>query len=392
MAASPPAPAHTPHIARLDVLRALAFLGVFAFHMTGPYLFLKITWNGNWADFSQWPPVLYWLLPVGFGWLGVPLFFVLSGFCIHYSTLKRKAPFVTGDFYWRRFLRIYPAYIVCVIGCALLAPWLPEKYSDGAGQVAWQLVTHVLMVHNFTKMTFAGLNGALWSLAVEVQFYLLYPLLLLVMRRRWRMSWAQCLAVALVLNVVLYVYFSLTSKPYEMTHTRPTFSFPLVTWCTWILGAALAESYVEGKPLFTRPNAWLIGSALMLLAALVFRPLYVQGYLFSSVFFAVVLQRYLVVHAPLWTLERALAPVGLISYSLYLWHGPALQLVELWGSAWHLYSTPLQEAVYIALAGSALLFPFAWLSYRLCEVAAPKWIAALASRRNASASPGVTVS
>ena len=108
-------PTHTPHIARLDVLRALAFLGVFTFHMTGPFLFLKITWNGNWADFSAWPPVLYGLLPVAFGWLGVPLFFVLSGFCIHYSTLKRTAPFATGDFYWRRFLRIYPAYFVCVV-------------------------------------------------------------------------------------------------------------------------------------------------------------------------------------------------------------------------------------------------------------------------------------
>lgn len=391
MASSPAGLKHTPHIARLDVLRALAFLGVFTFHMTGPFLFLKITWSGNWADLSKWPPELYWMLPVGFGWLGVPLFFVLSGFCIHYSTLKRKTPFTTGDFYWRRFLRIYPAYVVCVVVCALLSPWLPEKYSDGWGQVSWQLITHLLMIHNFTKMTFAGLNGALWSLGVEAQFYLLYPLLLLGMKHRWRLSWGQCLAVALALNFVLFAYFSLTSKPYEMNHTRPTFSFPLVTWCTWVLGAALAEAYVEGKPLFTRPNAWLVGSAAMLVLALLYRPLYVQGYLFGSVFFAVVMQRYLALHAPLVIVERLLAPVGLISYSLYLWHGPALQLVELGGSLFRVYSTPLEQAIYIVLAGSSLLFPVAWLSYRLFEVSAPKWIALAAPKRNEAASPGAVL-
>jgi len=359
----------TPHIARLDVLRALAFLSVYTYHMTGTFSFLKLTWNGNWLNYSNWPPVLYFMLPVGFGWLGVPLFFVLSGFCIHYSTLQSAKTFEVGNFYWRRFLRIYPAYFVCVVICSLLSPWLQPKYFD-----AWQVISHLLMIHNYTKMTFEGINAALWSLAVEMQFYLLYPFLLLVMRRR--LSWGQCLAVALIFNAVLQLYFSLTSRPYEMNHTRPTFSFPLVTWCDWILGAALAEAYLTGKPLFTRPNVWLVFSAVMLLLALNFRPLYVQGYLFGSVFFAVVMQRYLAVHAPLLRFERWLVPIGLISYSLYLWHGPVLLLVEGWGKSYHLDADPLRFAIYIILAGSVILFPFAWLSHRLLELTVPRWLAA----------------
>jgi peptidoglycan/LPS O-acetylase OafA/YrhL len=376
MAASAPGPSHTPHIARLDVLRALAFLGVYTFHMTGPFPALKLTWNGNWFNYAHWPAVLYPLLPVGMGWLGVPLFFVLSGFCIHYSTLKRggEGNFSTGDFYWRRWLRIYPAYFVCVVVCALLSPWLLIKYFNG-----WQVVAHLFMVHNFLKMTFEGLNGPLWSLGVEAQFYLLYPFLLLVMRRR--LSWGQCLGVALVLNLVLATWFSLKSQPYEMTPIRPTFSFPLVTWCDWILGAALAEAYVEGKPLFTRPNAWLVGSGALLLLAMNFRPLYVQGFLFGSVFFAVMMQRYLSWRAPLGGLERALAPIGLISYSLYLWHQPVQLLVVRWGYEHRLDQTPVLFAVFNAVVASLFLFPLAWLSYRVFETAVPRWLAGLAKKK-----------
>jgi peptidoglycan/LPS O-acetylase OafA/YrhL len=378
MSAPAPGPSHTPHIARLDVLRALAFLGVYTFHMTGPFPALKLTWNGNWFDYSHWPAVLYPLLPVGMGWLGVPLFFVLSGFCIHYSTLQRggEGKFSTGDFYWRRWLRIYPTYFVCVIICALLSPWLLIKYFNG-----WQVVTHLLMIHNLFKETFEGLNGPLWSLGVESQFYLLYPFLLLVMRRR--LSWGQCLGVALICNLVLTTYFSLTSEPYQMNHTRTTFSFPLVTWCDWILGAALAEAYVEGKPLFTRPNAWLVGSAVMLLLSLNYRPLWVQGFLFGSVFFAVVMQRYLSWRAPLGWLERALVPIGLISYSLYLWHQPVQLLVVRWGYEHQLDQTPVWFAVFNAVVASIFLFPLAWLSYRVFETTVPRWLAGLVKKKRA---------
>jgi len=383
MAAPTPGPAHTPHIARLDVLRALAFLGVYTFHMTGPFPALKLTWNGNWFNYANWPPVLYWLLPVGMGWLGVPLFFVLSGFCIHYSTLKRGGAghFSTGDFYWRRWLRIYPTYFVCVIVCALLAPWLPIKYFSNWQEATGQLTTHLLMIHNLVKMTFEGINGPMWSLGVEAQFYLLYPFLLLVMRRR--LSWGQCLCVALALNFLIATWLSFKSHAYEMTPIRSTFSFPLVTWCDWILGAMLAEAYVEGRPLFRRPALWLLGSGALLLFAMNFRPLYVQGFLFSSVFFAAMMQGYLSWRSPLAWVERALAPVGLISYSLYLWHQPVQLLVMRWGQTRGLDNAPVVFAVYNAVVASVILFPLAWLSYRVLETAVPRWLATMAKKKRA---------
>jgi len=366
------------HISRLDVLRAAAFLAVFTFHISGSFPFFKLTWTGVFLDYSAWPKETLFLLPVSFGWLGVALFFVLSGFCIHYSTLRRKTAFTTPDFYWRRFLRIYPAYIVCLIVVTILSPWLPIRYFN-----FWQIASHVLMVHNFFKATFFGLNGVLWSLGVETQFYLLYPLLIYLVHRR--MSWSQCLVMALIFNIFFQIYFSLTAEAYAMTPVRTTWSFPLVTWCDWILGACLAEAYVKKEPVFRREGLWLAGSGIMLIIALNIRTLNVQAYLFSSVFFAVLMQRYLSIQAPLNRIERGLVPVGLVSYSLYLWHQPILLLLDEWASAHHLYTTPLRQAFIEVVAGTAFLAPIAVISYYLFEIGAPAWIRAACAKRELAA-------
>ena len=99
------------------------------------------------------------------------------------------------------------------------------------------------------------------------------------------------------------------------------------------------------------------------------------------------MQRYLVTRAPLLWIERRLVPIGLISYSLYLWHGPVLMLVEGWGAKYHAYSTPLGEAIYILTVGSLFLFPFAWLSHRVLEVAAPAALRAAVEKRKARKEP-----
>jgi peptidoglycan/LPS O-acetylase OafA/YrhL len=104
----------------------------------------------------------------------VPLFFVISGFCIHYSFL-RSGEFNGRQFFWRRFWRIYPAYIVAVLIFSITKPaaiWPPMS--------SLQVVSHVLFFHNVTFETFFGINSSFWSIAVEVQLYLLFPVLLLM--------------------------------------------------------------------------------------------------------------------------------------------------------------------------------------------------------------------
>ena len=367
------------HIARLDVARALAFLGVYAFHFTGNFPRASIPWNGQVRDFSAWPREALVLFPVVYGWLGVTLFFVLSGFCIHYSTRLRPGTFSARDFFWRRFLRLYPAYLVALAVTGVLDLWLPSKYLN-----FWQFPVHLLLIHNFFNETFFGINSAFWSLAVEAQFYLLYPLLLLL-SARWNLS--KCLVLALALNLISYVFFGLTSTSANPVHV--TWSMPLVTWCDWILGALLAEAFLAGRKIFAREKTWLVCCGLFLILGDRFKMIHVQGYLIGSVFFTVALQWYLGQRRPLHFFERALIPVGIVSYSLYLWHVPIEVGVDALGRRWHLFTTPMGHVFFDVAAASLLCAPVAAASYYFLEVKAAIWIRSLFTPSRAPSLPGI---
>src|SRR6476469_3517467 len=129
---SPQTPAERPCMVReqnragtygADVLRGVAILMVIAYHSFGSAWGWYVPWNGWLRDFSHAPSQpLLWFYPITFGWAGVALFFVISGFCIHYSFL-RSGQFEAGQFFWRRLWRIYPAYIVALLTVTLAIPY-----------------------------------------------------------------------------------------------------------------------------------------------------------------------------------------------------------------------------------------------------------------------------
>jgi peptidoglycan/LPS O-acetylase OafA/YrhL len=157
-----------PPIARqrlqfLDGLRGLAILLVILFHA-----------------YSRWPRVVPYHdrfadLPLfECGWVGVQLFFLISGFVI-LMTIERCRGF--GEFMWKRWLRLFPAMLVCSALVYLTAPLVPERpYGHPALQ---QLVAGLLFVDPdtlafFTHHHFGVIEGSFWSLFVEVKFYLLF--------------------------------------------------------------------------------------------------------------------------------------------------------------------------------------------------------------------------
>src|SRR5213595_4046815 len=119
-----------------------------------------------------------------FGWIGVDLFFVLSGYLIGgqlLAPLAREQSIKLGRFFARRVLRIMPAYFVILAVYFLLPLW--REYPDMA-QPLWKFLLSVqnIALHGGTAFSHA------WSLAVEDQFYLVLPLLLLVLYPRPRAS------------------------------------------------------------------------------------------------------------------------------------------------------------------------------------------------------------
>ncbi|WP_375771353.1 acyltransferase [Archangium gephyra] len=153
------APVSSERFPGLDALRVFAILGVVGRHY--PH-------TGAPAWFAE---------PTRFGWVGVDLFFVLSGFLIGRQLLEPVARGELprwGTFYLRRVFRILPSYWV-VLAVYALAPWAG---SNDAMAPLWRFLT---FTQNFVSGS--GAFGHAWSLCVEEQFYLVLPLLVLALHR-----------------------------------------------------------------------------------------------------------------------------------------------------------------------------------------------------------------
>lgn len=152
----------------IDALRGFACLWVLVHHS---FESLPANVTTSVFPFNVFAPV------ARIGWLGVSLFLVLSGFCLYYPLVRRTEPRAVNlnlkQFARRRAMRILPPYMAVVALFTGIA-WYGVDWIETVR--TRDLVTHVFMVHNFFPSTFASINPALWSLALEVQLYIIFPL------------------------------------------------------------------------------------------------------------------------------------------------------------------------------------------------------------------------
>lgn len=267
------------------------------------------------------------------GALGVPLFFVISGFCIHLSYARRqresgRSNFQFASFWKRRLWRLYPTYFVvlcCSMGLIVITymttPSAPVLAAYPPPQPLWMagdFLTHTFMLHGFfPRFDQAAGNPPFWTLAREEYLYLMYPLLL-VMRRR--LSVLATIAVVIVLGSTTQSAVNASGLPLAWASVITGSVLPL--WIQWSLGAAAAEAYCG---IITLPAAFrsIWAAAAWAVVAEMYLPLYLIGY--GMAFFTLI--NYCVAReaAGRWShrgLLGAIAAVGTMSYSLYLVHDP----------------------------------------------------------------------
>jgi peptidoglycan/LPS O-acetylase OafA/YrhL len=164
----------------IDWLRGLAALGVFLFHAAGVCGFPKRTLppiEVMGRSLAQIPSLLT------FGATGVDLFFVLSGFCLALQQWRDHHDGWTAarlrQYTRHRVARIVPAYwAACGLSLVVML-----SLGEPAEALWWATSTHLLFLHGFVQAHFLALNGALWSMATEAQFYVVFPLVFALYRR-----------------------------------------------------------------------------------------------------------------------------------------------------------------------------------------------------------------
>lgn len=316
----------------IDVLRGFAALSVLVYHVVEHF---------GWTDFPTSGALLWFRI----GWLGVDLFFVISGFVIALSAFslidkmgeKRfRVPYVE-----RRFRRIAPLYyLTCVVFLAFILPQIifTENFLQNAA-------VHLLFVHNWFPMLSGSINGVNWSVSVEMQFYLLILLLAPPLRvcRWWLIPLiAMPLAWAWRMTMFQLVPIDPQFRPFYLFWASTQLPGMLDEFAIGILLARLVRSGDAVAALrLARRQAWLptllAGGLVWLALAIFWRQPNFWDAMPMVVFWrslAALACGAVVLAACCWTnalLVRVTLPLrylGTISYGIYLWHLPVIMALK----------------------------------------------------------------
>ena len=356
--ASPRSSAST-RLDSIDALRGIAALMVAGYHIWGhygvyPFPSLGVVPQTTNADFFA-----YLVSPLRWGYLGVSLFLVLSGFCIHLPFARKRKEtggyqFDARQFYLRRMWRLYPAYAVSVIATFILL----QVTSHGTALVASapsisDLLTHLTLIHTYFDRYFYGIVTVYWSLALEFQLYLAYPLFLYLFRK---LGLTRSIALLTIFSIVWRIismdvfHHNLisvaTGGPYSLM------GFLFARMPEWLFGVWLAEWFVAGKSQPTQRMTLSFASIAVLISAILstlWEPLWsltdiLFGLGFAFLVAAAITDRRQSHTAPISNASsfilhpssltthfyRLLIWIGTISYSVYLFH---MQL-SWFGNAW----------------------------------------------------------
>lgn len=347
------APKLPARIESLDGLRGFSVLLVILGHVAAT--------NGA-PEFSHVPAI------TSLGNVGVRFFFLISGFLITTLLLRERDEVGTislRNFYWRRSLRILPAFLtyVLVIWLAYLLGQIDLRHQLWSGTIAESALPSLLQTITFTANYNHDYNwyfNHLWSLSVEEQFYLLWPLALVFLKPRTAIRVG--IALILIVPFIRYsMYLNLSGNKVALSREFQAVCDSLVTGSL----TALLHNFFTGKASMLRLFGWpaipisflLVGGSYGIAA--VWPPAaYIAGQSFANIGIALFLQ-HLVRNPQQWPARilqmKWLIFTGTISYSLYLWQEPFTYFRS---TSW-LASFP-QNIV--------LAFIAAYLSYRFIEL------------------------
>lgn len=323
---------HTYYFDNIDILRGFAAISVMVYHCIAHF---------NWTTFpTSWP--LCWF---HYGWMGVDIFFVISGFVITLSAFNKldkndPQPFFIS-FMKRRLLRIVPLhYLTMLVFVVFVTPAL--LFEDFRNN----LITHMLFIHNLFLKYQGSINGSNWSLGAEMQFYVV-----IAITARWlsKIEWWKILVIVLTISfiwrcgVVYFISLDQDMGTYKMFVAATQLPGMLDEFGVGILLARLIKTDIGQNLISGRKNYVVI--FFLSSCALIFVTLQIYlrhgsywDYPLIVIFFRTLLAVTVgIILLFLCSLKirpiirKVLLPfyyLGTISYGIYLWHLPVIMSVK----------------------------------------------------------------
>jgi peptidoglycan/LPS O-acetylase OafA/YrhL len=316
---SPP-PGRIGYFPALDGLRGIAILIVVAFHARFPYL-------------------------MG-GFIGVDIFFLLSGFLITLTLLKeheRQGRINFTNFYMRRILRLFPALVLLLLVYTGYIIWGYEgdELSTHLAAIPPVLFYYVNWTRAFDILRPTYLGHA-WSLSIEEQFYIVWPLVFaLLMARVVKLRLVILITIGLSLASLLLrvVLLNMGTNTYRLYNGSDTRADIILLGCALAIALANPTSLevIRRSPLFSRLlHLFTLPAVLILVFLGIYSEIddpwmYRVGFMTVGVCSALVVLHTQVFEQSLLARLLILAPlvwIGKVSYGLYLWHYPIFQIMR----------------------------------------------------------------
>ncbi|MEW6996616.1 acyltransferase family protein [Colwelliaceae bacterium BS250] len=275
----------------------------------------------------------------------VPSFFIISGFLIYMSYERSSS---LRSYLGNRFLRLYPAYVLLILGCTIFLGLVSElALADYYSFATIKYFLYNSLFLNFMSPSLPGVfenhnltivNGALWSLKIEVMFYLTVPLLFRVLESKYSLIYMLIIYILSFYYINIIEFISIENSKYlSLTHQLPA-------QMSYFIAGIFCYKYYS---LMVKWKMFIIPISLL---GLFFEVVYLQPLLLALLLVIVFIDfRYII----------SLKKVGDLSYGVYIYHFPLIQLFIYFGVGF----TSMAEVLLLFL--SVLFISF--LSWKFVE-------------------------
>lgn len=326
----------------IDIIRACSILLIIIYHciaLTGTH--------------SQLPKILYINKFVAYGGeIGVTLFFILSGYgvaCSLYTKELSGRPYSYGEFIKRRLLRIVPQYWWAILSLLFLTENAGLFRKDGMIHV----VSHLLFIHNFSPDTHGSINGALWTMGIIMQYYLIAYFLHRLVKRKPLITCFVTIAATVLCRALIFIilgYMEIDNPWYYFIYGKQLFT----ALDNFVIGMSIG-CIMQANEMKRIQNNWIRVLLLIMDLALVVGLMILSdnknrlantqtGWLWNSCL-AIVLGFFVWNFANLKPINvKPLAWIAKYEYGIYLWHLIIINTMLAY-SSW--MNTLAQKSIYL---------------------------------------------